>query len=252
VRSHVGVAPVKANCSRGRSRRCRVAGSLLVFACVVVACGGGESGGSAGTTIPALASTTTTQPVVVSQRAEPSLPSAVQETAAAATAKLYVVGGYDSNSASVSSVFVYDGARWANGPTFPIAVNHPAGASLNGDVYVAGGFTSGSATNRVFALTQDATGWKEVASMHVARAAAALLPVGRYLYVVGGLTGNTQIAQVERYDPTTNTWTDLTQMPHPRNHVAGYVDGASVCVAGGREPATSNAVDCLDTESPWV
>ena len=36
-------------------------------------------------------------------------------------------------------------------------------------------------------------------------------------------------------------------MPHPRNHLAGYVDGKSVCVAAGREPATSNAIDCLDT-----
>ena len=83
--------------------------------------------------------------------------------------------------------------------------------------------------------------------MHTARAAAALLAVGRYLYVVGGIAGSTQIAQVERYDPATNTWTDITQMPRPRNHVAGYVNGQLACVAGGREPSTSNAVDCLDT-----
>jgi hypothetical protein len=259
VRSRVERAPTTRRCSGDRgTRRCRPPGVVLVFACLVVACSGGGSGRSASpttipasaptTTIPAVASTTTTGPVELSQRVEASLPSAVQETAAAATAtKLYVVGGYDTNSTSVSSVFVYDGTHWSNGPTFPIAVNHPAGASLNGDVYIAGGFTSGTATNRVFRLTHDATAWTEVAPMHVARAAAALLAEGPYLYVIGGLDGNTQIAQVERYDPATNTWTDLTELPHPRNHVAGYVDGTSVCVAGGREPATSNTIDCLDT-----
>ena len=36
-------------------------------------------------------------------------------------------------------------------------------------------------------------------------------------------------------------------MPRPRNHVAGYVNGQLACVAGGREPSTSSAVDCLDT-----
>ena len=42
-------------------------------------------------------------------------------------------------------------------------------------------------------------------------------------------------------------------MPHPRNHVAGYVDGTLACVAGGREPATSGAVDCFDpTTGTWT
>jgi hypothetical protein len=223
---------------------------VVAMGMALCACGGGSGAGSAApaTTTAPTASTSTTRPVTLSQRAEASLPSAVQETAAAATAtKLYVVGGYDANGQSVASVFVFDGARWANGPTFPIAVNHPAGAGLKGDVYVAGGFTSGSATNRVFVLAHGATTWKEVASMHTARAAAALLPVGRYLYVIGGLAGSTQIAQVERYDPATDTWTDITQMPRPRNHVAGYVEGELACIAGGREPSTSSSVDCLDT-----
>jgi Kelch motif len=231
--------------------------SFLVVTLVVAlgACGSGSGAGRASrttetaTTAPA----TTTRPVTLLQRTEASLPSAVQETAAAATAtKLYVIGGYNANGQSVASVFVFDGARWASGPTFPIAVNHPAAAVVNGDVYVAGGFTSGSATNRVFVLRRGATTWQEVASMHTSRAAAALLGVGPYLYAIGGLAGSTQIAQVERYDPATNTWTDLNEMPHPRNHVAGYVDGRFACVAGGREPSTSRSVDCLDpTTTSW-
>jgi hypothetical protein len=41
-------------------------------------------------------------------------------------------------------------------------------------------------------------------------------------------------------------------MPAPRNHVGGYVDGALACVAGGRTPETSAAIDCLDpVTSTW-
>ncbi len=184
------------------------------------------------------------------QREEVPLPSAVQETGAAATATgLYVIGGYDIAGHSVASTFVFDGARWTTGPALPIAVNHPAAAAVGDDVYVAGGFTSGAATNRVFVLTKGATAWKEVAPMHVARAAAALLAVGHDLYAIGGLAGDVQIGQVERYDPKTGVWTDVSQMPRPRNHVAGYVDGSLACVAGGRLPATSSAVDCFDTST---
>jgi hypothetical protein len=240
------------NLRSGREPRGSWWASILLVAMGVAlgACGGGSDAGSASRTTSTArpASTSSTRPVTLSQRVEASLPSAVQETAAAATAtKLYVVGGYDANGQSVASVFVFDGAHWANGPSFPIAVNHPAAAVLDGDVFVAGGFTSGSATNRVFVLALGATTWKEIASMHTARAAAALLTVGRSLYVIGGIAGSTQIAQVERYDPAADTWSDITQMPRPRNHVAGYVNGQLACVAGGREPSTGSAVDCLDT-----
>ena len=226
---------------------------LVALGAALVGCGGSTSSSAKAPTSTSASTTTAPartklQPVVLSQRNEAPLPSAVQEVAAASTAtRFYIIGGYDATGSSVSSVFVYDGARWADGPTLPIAVNHPAAAALNGNIYVAGGFTSGSATSRVFRLAPGASMWQEVASMHTARAATAVLAIGRYLYAIGGIAGTTQIGSVERYNPTTDTWTDITQMPRPRNHVAGYVDGKYACVAGGREPATSNAVDCLDT-----
>ena len=58
--------------------------------------------------------------------------------------------------------------------------------------------------------------------------------------------GSTQIAQVERYDSAFNSWTDLTEMPRPQP-CRRLRRWSLACVAGGREPATSNAVDCLDT-----
>ena len=46
---------------------------------------------------------------------------------------------------------------------------------------------------------------------------------------------------------------DLPDLPHARNHLAGYVDGGRVCVAGGRVPGTSTAIDCYDpTAGTWA
>jgi hypothetical protein len=183
-----------------------------------------------------------------SQRVEPSLPVAIQETGAAATpTRLYVVGGYDTARNSSAAVFTFDGSSWASGPALPIAVNHPAAAAIGDDVYVAGGFAAGPSTNRVFVLSHGATTWRELAPMRRPRGALALLSIGQRLYAIGGLDGTTQVAVPEMYDPTKATWSDLPPMPRPRNHAGGYVDGALACVAGGREPATNATIDCLDT-----
>jgi N-acetylneuraminic acid mutarotase len=202
---------------------------------------------AAGTT----SSPTTPTPAsgAVTQRYETPLPMAIQEAAAASTgAALYVVGGYDTQRNSRSTVFVYDGTAWANGPALPIPLNHPGAAAIGGDVYVAGGFTPAGATNRAFELAAGSHAWRELPPLRRARGALALVAFDGKLYAIGGRDGSVQIATPEIYDPAVGTWSDLTAMPAPRNHVAGYIDGARVCVAGGRTPASSAAVDCYDPQ----
>jgi N-acetylneuraminic acid mutarotase len=187
------------------------------------------------------------------QRPEAPLPAAVQETAAAATAdRLYVIGGYDGRQQSLSSVYVFDGSTWSEGPALRVALNHPAAAALGPQVYEAGGFGANGASNRVFVLDAGGSQWREVAPMHHARGAGVLVALRGRLLAIGGRSGNTQIAPVESYDPTTGHWTDLPPLPHARNHLSAYVSGSSVCVTGGREPATSTRTDCLDSAtSTW-
>lgn len=89
---------------------------------------------------------------------------AIQEGAAASTSgRLYLVGGYDIARNSSAAVFVLAGTAWHDGPSLPIALNHPGAAALAGAVYVAGGFTSTGATNRVFVLAEGAARWRELA-----------------------------------------------------------------------------------------
>jgi hypothetical protein len=197
-----------------------------------------------------VATTSVPPPATLAQRREPALPVAVQEAAATTVGtRLFVVGGYDRARDSRAATWAFDGSAWTAGPALPLAVNHPGAATIGTDVYVAGGFTAAGATNRVFVLASGAARWRDVAPMHRARGALALVAIGGRLYAIGGRDNSAQIGVPERYDPRTDSWTDVPSMPEPRNHLAGFVDGVSVCVAGGRTPETSSAVDCLDTRT---
>jgi len=182
----------------------------------------------------------------VPQRAEAPLPEAREETAAAAAGgRLYVLGGFDGAGRSSRSVFVYDGGGWSLGPALPIGLDHPSAAVLGDDLYLAGGFSAGPASARVFKLAGGAGGWTEVASLHHARGALALVAVDASLYALAGNSGAGQVAPAEVYDAAANSWADLPALPQPRNHVAGFGYERQVCVAGGRSPNLAR-VDCYE------
>lgn len=188
-------------------------------------------------------------PTPRSQQDEPPLPVAREETAAAATAdRLYVIGGFDGSGQSRPEVYVFDGHSYTNGPPLPIGLDHPSAAEFDGAIYLAGGFANGPASARVFKLDAGAPAWTEIAPMHHARGALALVQVHERLYAIGGNSGGVQVAPVEELDPAAGTWTDVAQLPQPRNHVAGFGLGALACVAGGRTPNVTR-VDCLNVDS---
>lgn len=237
------------------------AAAVLVAAGLLAACTGAPPGGGGAATptgSPSRPGSTPGSPLPnpvteLNQVAEPAMPAAVQEVGAAASGSdLFVVGGYNAAGASTSGFYLFNGRSWTAGPSLPEAVNHPAAAVVGAALVVAGGFTATGATNRVFALPAGAKSWQAVPPMKRARGALTLLTVAGKLYAIGGLNGSSEVAIPEVFNPNTQAWTDLPPMPHPRDHGAGYVDGNLACVAGGREPATSVAIDCFDTTtSTW-
>ncbi|HWD07651.1 MAG TPA: hypothetical protein VHA57_01015 [Actinomycetota bacterium] len=230
--------------------------ALLVASGLLAACTSGGPTAAPSTSRSAPPPPSSPLPNVVTelnQLPEPSMPAAVQEVGSAATPNdLYVIGGYNAAGASTSGVYVFNGTSWSTGPPLPEAVNHPAAAAIGTTVIVAGGFTAAGATNRVFVLPSGARSWVEAAPMKRARGALTLLTVAGKVYAIGGLDGSSEVAIPEIFNPNTGAWTDLPPMPNPRDHAAGYVDGSFACVAGGRQPTTSVAIDCLDTTtSTW-
>lgn len=206
---------------------------------------------AAGTPTAAAPASPIPTPSPASQREEPPLPEARQEVASAATGdRLLVAGGFDGNGQSRAEAFIFNGASWSGAPSLPLRLDHPSAAEFGGAVYLSGGFSSGPASARAFRFASGA--WTELAPMHHARGAHALVEVRQKLYAIGGQSGGAQVAAVEVYDPQSGAWTDVAQLPAPRNHVGGFAYGALACAAGGRAPNV-NRVDCLDTRSSaWV
>ena len=185
------------------------------------------------------------------QRTEPSLPVALEESAAAAAGgNLYVIGGFDAGGSSLRTVWVFDGTAWHTGPRLPLGLDHTSAATLDDHVYVAGGHSFGADSARFFRL--DGATWTELAHMHHPRGGHTLLSAANRLYVIGGNTAAANVGPAEIYDPASGAWSDLPSLPAPRNHVSGFVFGANVCAAGGRSPATVR-VDCFNFESSaWM
>ena len=182
-------------------------------------------------------------PAAVPQQTEPALPLPRQEVASAAAGPaLYVIGGFDAGRRDTSSVFVYTGT-WNRGPDFPVAVDHASAATLGGTLYVAGGYSTGRAQGLLFRLEEG--GWTALSRMRHPRGALALVAAGDRLFALGGLAGGVEVAAVEAYDPATDAWSDVTILPQPRDHGAGFAFAGMACLAGGRFPTTAR-VDCYD------
>jgi N-acetylneuraminic acid mutarotase len=156
------------------------------------------------------------------------------------------MGGFNAAGVSLSSVYVFDGTRWTSGPRLPLPLDHPAAATLDDRVYIAGGHSNGLDSARLYRL--DGDHWIPLAPMRFARGGHALIATAGKLYAIGGNTAAGNLSSVEAYNPTSNTWTVVGSLPQPRNHVMGFVGGGAACVAGGRSP-TSVRVDCFDPVS---
>jgi hypothetical protein len=103
-------------------------------------------------------------------------------------------------------------------------------------------------------------GWQTAGADKVAtdlptpREHLAVVSDGVYVYAIGGrfLSADKNSAAFERFDPQSNTWTALEDMPVPRgSYGAAYVDGRIVAV-GGEDPTqvlgTAEMYDIAEAE----
>jgi N-acetylneuraminic acid mutarotase len=130
----------------------------------------------------------------------PSLLERSEPATAALGNEIYVVGGFIGPT-TTNQVERYDARRdrWELLKPMPVALNHPSAVTYGGDLYVLGGYTNGISTPGV--------------------------PTGGLL--------DTSDAFL-RYDPHTNSWSEMPSMPARRSAAAAAVIGDRLYVAGGR------------------
>ncbi|GFP98674.1 F-box/kelch-repeat protein at1g22040 [Phtheirospermum japonicum] len=95
--------------------------------------------------------------------------------------------------------------------------------SVNGCLYVIGGFCRASAMKTVWRYDPIVNSWSEVAPMSVGRAYCKTGVLNDKLYVVGGVTrgrgGLTPLQSAEVFDPRIGTWSNVPSMPFSKAQV---------------------------------
>ncbi len=169
-------------------------------------------------------------------------------SAASVEGKIYVVGGFNKPNvqnvlkfAISNEVEVYDTASdsWSNATPLPEGRHHAGMVSLNGLLYVVGGFTKSllsvwEAVATVYQYNPATREWRELAPMPTARGALGVAVHQNRIYAIGGYDGKHNSGAVEIFDPQTNTWSSGAAMPTPRDHLAVVVAGNRIYAIGGR------------------
>lgn len=194
---------------------------------------------------------------------------------AAVNGKIYVIGGAaqhpGSNEAAVlptrphralGTNEVYDPAtnKWETRSPMPTARNHAAIGAVNGKIYVIGGrlgaaFISVASNTDIVEEYDPATDqWGAVrARMISGRSASAWGVYNGRIYVAGGEFQNGQLMAafraLEAYEPATNTWHSLPQMPVPRHGLAGGMIGNQLHLVSGTVQSSGIVGMHLDSDS---
>jgi N-acetylneuraminic acid mutarotase len=153
--------------------------------------------------------------------------------------KIYVAGG--SPGARERDFAVYDPSTdaWVALPRMPTPRNHLTAGVMGQVFYAVGGRSGGmhSASSAVEAFDPATSTWTAKAALPTARSGIAGVAVNGCFYVFGG-EGNPAhpqgvFAQVEAYNPRTNTWQSLTPMPTPRHGIGAAAIGPRIYLPGG-------------------
>lgn len=190
--------------------------------------------------------------------------------------KLYLFGGLMEGSEGEVQVYDPVANSWSPRADMPFAAGSSSTALIGGHVYVAGGIIGGNSptaftTNRVARYDPAADAWTELAPMPAGRNHTAAATDGAKLWVFGGRgpgSGDRNVttngfAQVQVYDPASNTWTSsddpasgLPPLPQRRGGMGKAVFlGGEFYVVGGEtltDPgATADGVfDRVDVYDP--
>lgn len=137
--------------------------------------------------------------------------------------------GRFSATASVET-FDPESGTWRSLPDLPAPRHHLMAASLNGRLFVIGGFADSgfAAVDEVWELVDGV--WHTRAALPRAVGAGAAVVHDGQVYVVGGAPDG----GLFRYEPGVDRWTELNAPREPREHVAAVVHDGEIWAIGGR------------------
>jgi N-acetylneuraminic acid mutarotase len=155
---------------------------------------------------------------------------------------LVVIGGFvprgaNALAATSNRVLVLNKAQdeWTEGPVLHHARAAGAAAMVGDKIVVVGGRTGKSAKPVTATEVFNGTSWRDAAPIPAPGDHLAAASDGKYLYAVGGrqIDVATNTAKVQRFDPATNQWKQLTPMPVRDSDLGAVVVHGQLITVGG-------------------
>ena len=170
-----------------------------------------------------------------------------RHASATAGSYVYIIGGEYFNGATyavTSTVQRYDTGSdaWVFLASLPAPYDNSEGCSMNGKVYVPGGYTGSAITNinYIYDIATDTwtTGAAVPSSPGNLWSTVACNAATNKVYVIGGFDGSAATTSNFIYDATANTWSSGAAFPVGTYGSDGGLINGHIYVAGGAGPIT--------------
>ena len=163
---------------------------------------------------------------------------------------IYFVGGLYGNfpgDTTTNKVWKFETTTqaWSQPlPDLPEALSTGGASIINGKLHYIGGSKADRITDSgrhlVLDLSNPSAGWQDLPPLPNARTHFSTATLDNKIYILGGQHEHElhpgQLADVHRYDPATNQWTKLADLPTPKSHAenATFVLDGRIYMAGGQ------------------
>ena len=146
--------------------------------------------------------------------------------------KLYVMGGYKGSYELATKIEIFDGTTWTEGADMGTNYRHAAGCVvLNKKIYVIGGRDSARhVTNTVNVYDPATSKWSAKANLITNRENPGCVVYNGNIFVLGGYNGN-YLVSVEKYDPNTDSWTEVGTLMEEQVSNAVVLNNKIYCVS---------------------
>jgi N-acetylneuraminic acid mutarotase len=159
--------------------------------------------------------------------------------------KLYLMGW-----AKATHVYNPKTDSWVVRAAMPIKLDHMQAVTVGGKIYMMGGLTTwpDGDVDTVYIYDPGANAWTQGASFPAGRGrgASGIAVRDGKIYVAGGLHGGTAVPWVDVYDPATDSWSSLPDMPRAREHFHAAIVGGKLWAIGGRQGPINTTVGQTD------
>lgn len=184
--------------------------------------------------------------------------------------RIFLVGGRGIKPVEILDI---NTQTWSTATETPIEMHHFQAITYNDEIYVVGAFTGSELfpkekpvpTMYIYNIETDT--WRkgpEIPENRLRGAAGSLVYQDKIYLVGGALEGHWggHVAWFDEFDPSSNTWKQLPDAPHARDHFGIAIIDDKLYVAGGRRTSgnigkyldlTESSVDVYDfAQQQWT